>query len=74
MYARYYRIMCSGEVDCEPPNNRLHKFVGVLTLKDEEQLPEDTGKQYPLDNDKILLRVSFVKPQFCECSYHSCIL
>lgn len=53
------RILCSGEIDCEPPNNRLHKFVGVLTMKDEEeQQPENIWKQYPLDNDKILLRVS----------------
>lgn len=50
--------MCSGKIECEPPNNRLHKFVGVLTMKDDEQ-SEDTGEKYPLDNDKILLRVSF---------------
>ena len=51
--------MCPGEVDCEPPNNRLHKFVGVLKMKDEGQL-EDVGeaKQHSLDNDKILLRVN----------------
>lgn len=40
--------MCVGEVVCEPPNNRLHKFVGTLEWSD---------KQYSLDNDKIVLRV-----------------
>ena len=59
----FFMHVCSGKVDCEPPNNRLHKFVGVLTLNDEEQ-SEDAGKQYPLDNDKILLRVS------CESVYN----
>ncbi|XP_029941465.1 phospholipid-transporting ATPase ID, partial [Salarias fasciatus] len=36
-----------GEVRCEPPNNRLDKFKGTLTLN------EDT---FSLDNDKVLLR------------------
>ncbi|KAM8872342.1 phospholipid-transporting ATPase ID [Synchiropus picturatus] len=36
-----------GEVVCEPPNNRLDKFKGKLTLN---------GEAYSLDNDKILLR------------------
>ncbi|XP_044762025.1 probable phospholipid-transporting ATPase IM isoform X2 [Coccinella septempunctata] len=36
-----------GDIICEPPNNLLNKFEGVLTLK---------NKQYPLDNDKIILR------------------
>lgn len=36
-----------GEIVCEPPNNHLNKFEGRLTWK---------GKQYSLDNDKILLR------------------
>ncbi|KAM9820172.1 phospholipid-transporting ATPase ID [Neosynchiropus ocellatus] len=36
-----------GEVICEPPNNRLDKFKGKLTLD---------GEAYSLDNDKILLR------------------
>ncbi|XP_038153492.1 phospholipid-transporting ATPase ID-like [Cyprinodon tularosa] len=36
-----------GEVRCEPPNNRLDKFKGTLTID---------GQQYGLDNDKILLR------------------
>ncbi|KAJ8380655.1 hypothetical protein SKAU_G00014330 [Synaphobranchus kaupii] len=36
-----------GEVRCEPPNNRLDKFTGTLTFKDQK---------YSLDNEKILLR------------------
>ncbi|KAG9354384.1 hypothetical protein JZ751_001091 [Albula glossodonta] len=36
-----------GEVCCEPPNNRLDKFMGTLMFQ---------GKKYPLDNEKILLR------------------
>ena len=54
--------MCPAEIDCEPPNNRLHKFVGVLKMKDEDHL-EDVGeaKQHSLDNDKILLRVKIRK-------------
>ncbi|XP_024908720.1 phospholipid-transporting ATPase ID-like isoform X2 [Cynoglossus semilaevis] len=37
----------SGEVCCEPPNNRLDRFTGTLTV---------AGQKYPLDNEKILLR------------------
>ncbi|KAG7216627.1 hypothetical protein INR49_023336 [Caranx melampygus] len=37
----------TGEVRCEPPNNRLDKFKGTLTLD---------GQTYALDNDKVLLR------------------
>ncbi|XP_040053662.1 putative phospholipid-transporting ATPase IM [Gasterosteus aculeatus] len=36
-----------GEVRCEPPNNRLDKFRGTLSLD---------GQTYSLDNDKVLLR------------------
>ncbi|XP_013857953.1 phospholipid-transporting ATPase ID [Austrofundulus limnaeus] len=36
-----------GEVRCEPPNNRLDKFKGNLTIN---------GQTYGLDNDKVLLR------------------
>ncbi|XP_037547990.1 phospholipid-transporting ATPase ID [Nematolebias whitei] len=36
-----------GEVRCEPPNNRLDKFKGNLTVN---------GQTYGLDNDKVLLR------------------
>ncbi|XP_076140225.1 phospholipid-transporting ATPase ID [Alosa pseudoharengus] len=36
-----------GEVCCEPPNNRLDKFQGNLTVN---------GETLSLDNDKILLR------------------
>uniref|UniRef100_A0AAX7UHE5 Phospholipid-transporting ATPase n=1 Tax=Astatotilapia calliptera TaxID=8154 RepID=A0AAX7UHE5_ASTCA len=37
----------NGEVRCEPPNNRLDKFKGTLTLN---------GERYALNNDKVLLR------------------
>ena len=37
-----------GMVKCEPPNNRLHKFVGTLTW---------SGEEYSLDNEKLVLRV-----------------
>ncbi|KAM7393155.1 hypothetical protein PAMA_008010 [Pampus argenteus] len=37
----------NGEVRCEPPNNRLDKFKGTLTLNEQA---------YALDNDKVLLR------------------
>uniref|UniRef100_A0A4W5MM37 Phospholipid-transporting ATPase n=1 Tax=Hucho hucho TaxID=62062 RepID=A0A4W5MM37_9TELE len=37
----------NGEVRCEPPNNRLDKFTGTLTLN---------GETYSLDNERILLR------------------
>lgn len=37
----------NGEVQCEPPNNRLDKFKGTLSLD---------GQTYSLDNDKVLLR------------------
>ncbi|XP_041666253.1 phospholipid-transporting ATPase ID-like [Cheilinus undulatus] len=36
-----------GELRCEPPNNRLDKFRGTLTVHDQT---------YALDNDKMLLR------------------
>ncbi|XP_075415078.1 phospholipid-transporting ATPase FetA-like [Tenrec ecaudatus] len=36
-----------GEVRCAPPNNRLDKFTGILTYKDN---------QYLLDYDRLLLR------------------
>uniref|UniRef100_A0A8C9VSB5 Phospholipid-transporting ATPase n=1 Tax=Scleropages formosus TaxID=113540 RepID=A0A8C9VSB5_SCLFO len=37
----------TGEVVCEPPNNKLDRFTGTLLWKD--------GK-FPLDNGKLLLR------------------
>ena len=37
----------NGVITCEPPNNNLNKFNGRLTWN---------GKQYSLDNEKILLR------------------
>ncbi|XP_076016071.1 phospholipid-transporting ATPase ID-like [Genypterus blacodes] len=37
----------NGEVLCEPPNNRLDKFRGTLTVE---------GQTYAVDNDKVLLR------------------
>uniref|UniRef100_A0A8B9RLR4 Phospholipid-transporting ATPase n=1 Tax=Astyanax mexicanus TaxID=7994 RepID=A0A8B9RLR4_ASTMX len=36
-----------GEVICEPPNNKLDKFIGTLYWKDNK---------YSLDNEKMLLR------------------
>ncbi|XP_044213765.1 probable phospholipid-transporting ATPase IM isoform X1 [Thunnus albacares] len=36
-----------GEVICEPPNNKLDKFIGTLFWRDNK---------YPLDNEKMLLR------------------
>ncbi|XP_016279520.1 phospholipid-transporting ATPase FetA-like isoform X2 [Monodelphis domestica] len=36
-----------GEVRCDPPNNKLDKFTGVLIHE---------GETYALDNEKILLR------------------
>ncbi|XP_028263560.1 phospholipid-transporting ATPase ID isoform X2 [Parambassis ranga] len=36
-----------GEVICEPPNNKLDKFVGTLFWRENK---------YPLDNEKMLLR------------------
>ena len=44
----------AGYIECEPPNNRLHKFVGTLQYN---------GQQYSLDNEKIVLRVRG-KPKF----------
>lgn len=37
----------SGKIVCEPPNNNLTKFEGTLFWR---------GQQYPIDNDKMLLR------------------
>ncbi|XP_078283641.1 putative phospholipid-transporting ATPase IM [Rhinoraja longicauda] len=36
-----------GEIICEPPNNKLDKFIGTLFWKD---------KKYSLNNEKMLLR------------------
>ncbi|XP_006863232.1 PREDICTED: probable phospholipid-transporting ATPase FetA-like [Chrysochloris asiatica] len=36
-----------GNIRCEPPNNKLDKFTGILTYKDNK---------YLLDQDKLLLR------------------
>ena len=44
---RLFALSFSGLVECEPPNNHLHKFTGNLTWKEET---------LSLDNDKILLR------------------
>uniref|UniRef100_A0A672N3D7 Phospholipid-transporting ATPase n=1 Tax=Sinocyclocheilus grahami TaxID=75366 RepID=A0A672N3D7_SINGR len=40
-------LYISGEVRCEPPNNRLDKFTGTLTVG---------GETFSLDNERILLR------------------
>ncbi|KTF85222.1 hypothetical protein cypCar_00012810 [Cyprinus carpio] len=39
--------VCHSEVRCEPPNNRLDKFTGTLTVR---------GETFALDNERILLR------------------
>ena len=44
-----FQLSVAGEIFCEPPNNRLHKFRGRLDWNE---------KSYSLDNDKIALRVS----------------
>ena len=44
----------TGYVECEPPNNRLHKFIGKLQWKKEG---DSESKDYSLDVDNILLRV-----------------
>ncbi len=44
-------IMFVGEVICEPPNNRLHKFRGRMDWN---------GESYSMDNDQIVLRVSLL--------------
>ena len=36
---------------CEPPNNNLSRFEGTLTWE---------GRSYPLDNECILLRGTFI--------------
>ena len=43
-------------MECEAPNNRLDKFMGLLAIEDIEDCEQDIS-QYSLDNDKILLRV-----------------
>uniref|UniRef100_A0A7N8X0J5 Phospholipid-transporting ATPase n=1 Tax=Mastacembelus armatus TaxID=205130 RepID=A0A7N8X0J5_9TELE len=45
--AKLYATFGTCEVRCEPPNNRLDKFKGVLTVNEQT---------YALDNDKVLLR------------------
>ena len=39
--------VCVGDITCEPPNNNLNRFEGVIHLGEEK---------YSLNNDKILLR------------------
>ncbi|XP_010617620.1 phospholipid-transporting ATPase FetA isoform X4 [Fukomys damarensis] len=41
-----------GEVKCDPPNNKLDKFAGILTYK---------GQKYLLDHDKLLLRGCIIR-------------
>lgn len=43
----FFFYWSSGEVICEPPNNKLDKFTGTLNWR---------GNKYSLDNEKILLR------------------
>ena len=40
-------LRTAGEIVCEPPNNHLNKFEGVLNWRDEK---------FALDNEKLLLR------------------
>lgn len=40
-------FVCSGEVVCEPPNNKLDRFCGTLYWQD---------KKYTLTNQNMLLR------------------
>lgn len=47
-----------GRIECELPNNRLDKYVGLLAMESLEE--EQDIAQYALDNDKILLRVGFL--------------
>eukprot|EP00033_Pygsuia_biforma_P001285 GCRY01001452.1.p1 GENE.GCRY01001452.1~~GCRY01001452.1.p1 ORF type:complete len:1119 (-),score=332.21 GCRY01001452.1:1076-4432(-) len=42
----------TGEIECEPPNNRLYDFSGALTLN---------GKKIPLENNQVLLRGSVLR-------------
>jgi len=55
-------VSLAGEVICEPPNNRLHKFRGRLDWNE---------KGYSLDNDKIALRVSHLAQLVLESTYLS---
>lgn len=43
----YLLCVYAGEIVCEPPNNHLNKFEGVLNWRNEK---------FALDNDKLLLR------------------
>ncbi|XP_051548243.1 phospholipid-transporting ATPase ID-like isoform X4 [Myxocyprinus asiaticus] len=45
--AVWKKDVCFGEVICEPPNNKLDKFMGTLYWRDNK---------YSLDNEKMLLR------------------
>ncbi|XP_063679128.1 probable phospholipid-transporting ATPase IM isoform X2 [Bolinopsis microptera] len=49
-----------GRVECELPNNRLDKYIGLLAM---ESIYDGDGDlaQYSLDNDKILLRGMVLK-------------
>lgn len=42
----------AGEVRCEPPNNKLDKFSGILTY---------LGDNYFLDHDRLLLRGCIIR-------------
>ena len=45
-------IPCLVEISCDPPNNRLDKLKGKLVYE---------GKEYPLDNENVILRVRFLQ-------------
>lgn len=38
----------SGELHCDKPNNRIHRFQGILHIE---------GQAFPVTNNNILLRV-----------------
>lgn len=40
-------FLCTGEVVCEPPNNKLDRFSGTLFWRE---------KKHPLTNQNMLLR------------------
>uniref|UniRef100_A0A673NCN2 Phospholipid-transporting ATPase n=1 Tax=Sinocyclocheilus rhinocerous TaxID=307959 RepID=A0A673NCN2_9TELE len=50
-------LYISGEVRCEPPNNRLDKFTGTLTVG---------GETFSLDNERILLRGCTLRNSDCS--------
>lgn len=50
--ALFLLYFSAGEIRCEPPNNKLDKFSGVLTY---------LGEDYFLGHDKLLLRGCIIR-------------